>query len=108
MGWGKNQKKIRARENTKKKNSCKEEGKEVQRVSPAKKIPAQAKSEKKKFVQAEISPPHHFSYVPSLIVFPLFPFFSPPVLLLPFFPLERDRAQFFSQPSLYARFFGGN
>jgi len=44
-----------------KKNSCKEEGKEVQRVSPAKKIPAQAKSEKKKFVQAEISPPHHFS-----------------------------------------------
>ena len=46
-GWGKNQKKIHARENTKKKNSCKEEGKEVQRVSPAKKIPAQAKSEKK-------------------------------------------------------------
>ena len=41
MGGG-NQKKIHARENTKKKNSCKEEGKEVQRVSPAKKIPAQS------------------------------------------------------------------
>ena len=27
-GWGKNQKKIHARENAKKKNSCKEEGKE--------------------------------------------------------------------------------
>ena len=27
-GWGKSQKKIHARENAKKKNSCKEEGKE--------------------------------------------------------------------------------
>ena len=27
-GWGKNKKKIHARENAKKKNSCKEEGKE--------------------------------------------------------------------------------
>ena len=27
-GWGKNQKQIHARENAKKKNSCKEEGKE--------------------------------------------------------------------------------
>ena len=27
-GWGKNQKKIHARENAKKKNPCKEEGKE--------------------------------------------------------------------------------
>ena len=27
-GWGKNQKKIHARENAQKKNSCKEEGKE--------------------------------------------------------------------------------
>ena len=41
----------------------------VQSVSPAKKIPAQARSEKKKFVQAENSPPpppHHFSNGPSL------------------------------------------
>ena len=28
-GWGKSQKKIHARENAKKKNSCKEEGKEI-------------------------------------------------------------------------------
>ena len=38
----------------------------VQRGSPEKKIPAQAVGEKKKFVQAENSPPHHFSIGPSL------------------------------------------
>ena len=41
----------------------------VQRGSPEKKIPAQAVSEKKKFVEAENSPtppPHHFSNGPSL------------------------------------------
>ena len=40
----------------------------VQRASAAKNIPAQAGSEKKKFVQAENSPPppHHFSNDPSL------------------------------------------
>ena len=66
MGWGKNQNKIHARENTKKKNSCKEEGKEVQRVSPAKKIPAQAKSEKKNSCKLKFLSPHHFSNGPSL------------------------------------------
>ena len=42
----------------------------MQRGSPEKKIPAQAVSEKKKFVQAENSlppPPHHFSNGPSLM-----------------------------------------
>ena len=43
----------------------------MQRVSPEKKIPSQAVSEKnkKKFVQAENSPPppHHFSNSPSLM-----------------------------------------
>ena len=39
----------------------------MQRGSPEKKIPAQAVSEKKKFVQAENPPPpHHFSNGPSL------------------------------------------
>ena len=35
-GWGKNQRKIHARENAKKKNSCKEEGKKkfVQKEGP--------------------------------------------------------------------------
>ena len=36
-GWGKNQKQIHARENAKKKNSCKEEGKEkkfIQKEGP--------------------------------------------------------------------------
>ena len=64
---GKKPKKIHARENTKKKNSCKEEGKEVQRVSPAKKIPAQAKSEKKNSCKLKFPHlPHHFSNGPSL------------------------------------------
>ena len=41
----------------------------MQRVSPAKKIPAQAEGEKKKIVQAENPPPpHHFSNGPSLIL----------------------------------------
>ena len=47
VGWGKNQKKIHARENTKKKNSCKEEGKEVQRFSPAKKFLPKQRTKKK-------------------------------------------------------------
>ena len=52
----------------KKSNICLKK-KFVQRGSPAKKIPAQAVSEKKKFVQAENSPPppHHFSNGPSFM-----------------------------------------
>ena len=50
----------------KKSNICLKK-KFMQRGSPEKKIPAQAVSEKKKFVRAENSPPpHHFSNGPSL------------------------------------------
>ena len=41
----------------------------MQRVSPAKKIPAQAEGEKKKSCELKIPlPPHHFSNGPSLIL----------------------------------------
>ena len=66
MGWGKNQKKIHARENAKKKNSCKEEGKKkfMQKEGPivtfsrvVKKIRAEGFTWKKKSCKLKIPTP---------------------------------------------------
>ena len=62
----------------------------MQRGSPEKKIPAQAVSEKKKFVPAENSPPplpHHFSNGPSLSGLPYLPGVPHPQVNRPLIPV---------------------